>query len=413
MTNTMLIADDLTGALDAGVCLLPADVLVAVGTAHANELLAAGGPAVLSVNADTRHVDAKEAASRVASLVAVALEAGARCIFKKTDSALRGNVGAELAAALEVSGATRLHFIPALPEMGRTTQGGVHLIDGVPVSKSIFGQDPFNPVAHDRVDEIIRAQADVPVTLVAQDEPVPSDAYGIVVYDAATPRAVERRVNELVGLGEARLLGGCSGAARALARALALNPARQGRASSPKNLLVVCGSVNRVSAQQCAYARAAGARCLHIGAEQKCDASWPATPEGVAFVEEVSRSWSEAPLTVVDGSDLEDLAGRLPAGCDARQEVANNVGALLANICERTPRGRLLVTGGDILLSFMREAGVEEVRPLGQVEPGIVGFEISWEGVPFVVASKSGGFGARSLFVDMAGMPAPREETVI
>ena len=66
--------------------------------------------------------------------------------YKKTDSALRGNIGAELSAALDGSGAGVLSFLPAFPRMNRTTAAGIHYIDGIPAAKSVFGQDPFNPV---------------------------------------------------------------------------------------------------------------------------------------------------------------------------------------------------------------------------------------------------------------------------
>ena len=53
-----MIADDLTGALDAGVCMLPSDVAVATSSEHAAKLLSGRKPSVLSVNAGTRHMDA-------------------------------------------------------------------------------------------------------------------------------------------------------------------------------------------------------------------------------------------------------------------------------------------------------------------------------------------------------------------
>lgn len=48
-------------------------------------------------------------------------------------------------------------FVPAFPAMRRITVDGVHYIDGIPVKESVFGQDPFEPVMYDRVDELLRA----------------------------------------------------------------------------------------------------------------------------------------------------------------------------------------------------------------------------------------------------------------
>ena len=61
-------------------------------------------------------------------------------LFKKIDSTLRGNVGAELAAALHASrdvrpGAPRRIAImaPAFPAFGRTTKDGTQLVHGQPL----------------------------------------------------------------------------------------------------------------------------------------------------------------------------------------------------------------------------------------------------------------------------------------
>lgn len=405
MTRVMLIADDMTGALDAGACLLPADVIVATSPKGAEPLLAEVRPAVLCVNAETRHLDALPAAERVASLVGRARREGVRCVVKKTDSALRGNIGAELAAAWRASGCERLHFIPALPEMGRVTRGGVHYVDGVPVSEGRFGKDPFEPVACSNVSRLIGLQTDVPVTAVSEGEPVPGEARGIVVYDATSLDRMLARVRELEEGGELGVIAGCSGVMRALARVLDLRPRLERGLPSSGNLLVVCGSVNGTSRGQCAYAASRGAAILPIAEREKCDDSWLESDSGRDFVSRAARSWATAPLTVIDGSGLEDLTRLVPDGAEVRQVVADHIGALLVRICESGAGGRVLVTGGDILASFLAQAHADRLRPLGQPVPGIVCFELEMAGGEVAVASKSGGFGSRSLFVDMAGLP--------
>ena len=427
MAKVLLVSDDLTGALDAGVCLLPAGVVVSTSPEGVDRALLDSCPSALAVNADTRHLSAGEAGERVSGLVGLAREAGVACVVKKTDSALRGNVGAELAAAWRASGLERLHFIPALPEMGRVTRGGVHYVDGVPVSESRFGRDPFEPVCSSDVAELLAGQTEAPVTVVGEGEPLPLGVRGIVVYDVTSAesmlarvreledalyregvpagRSMLARVRELEGAGELGLVAGCSGVTSALARVLGLAPERSEARGEEGNLLVVCGSVNQTSRAQCAYAAAAGAPRLSMGAREKCDDSWLDGPDGRAFVARASELWARVALTVIDGSGLEDLTGLVAPGADVRQVVADHIGALLVRICERGVRGRVLVMGGDILASFLAQTGVGLVRPLVQPAPGIVGFELSHAGRELVIFSKSGGFGNRELFVDMAGRP--------
>lgn len=405
MAKVLLVSDDLTGALDAGVCLLPAGVVVSTSPEGVDRALLDSCPSALAVNADTRHLSAGEAGERVSGLVGLAREAGVACVVKKTDSALRGNVGSELSAAWRASGLERLHFIPALPEMGRVTRGGVHYVDGVPVSESRFGRDPFEPVCSSDVAELLAGQTEAPVTVVGEGEPLPLGVRGIVVYDVTSAESMLARVRELEGAGELGLVAGCSGVTSALARVLGLAPERSEARGEEGNLLVVCGSVNQTSRAQCAYAAAAGAPRLSMGAREKCDDSWLDGPDGRAFVARASELWARGALTVIDGSGLEDLTGLVAPGADVRQVVADHIGALLVRICERGVRGRVLVMGGDILASFLAQAGVGLVRPLVQPAPGIVGFELSHAGRELVIFSKSGGFGNRELFVDMAGRP--------
>mgnify|MGYP000791884948 FL=1 len=146
MLRLLMIADDFTGALDTGVQLAAHGIPTQVVVGQAD--LSACSSTVLVVDTETRHLPAAKAAEAVARLTRSAVENGVGCIYKKTDSALRGNIGAELAALLKASGARNLPFLPAFPQIGRTTKKGVHYIDGVPVNESPFGIDPFEPVRH-------------------------------------------------------------------------------------------------------------------------------------------------------------------------------------------------------------------------------------------------------------------------
>ena len=153
MLRLLMIADDFTGALDTGVQLAAHGIPTQVVVGQAD--LSACSSTVLVVECrNAASVRRKKAAEAVERLTRSAVENGVGCIYKKTDSALRGNIGAELAALLKASGARNLPFLPAFPQIGRTTKRGVHYIDGVPVNESPFGIDPFEPV---RCAEVTKA----------------------------------------------------------------------------------------------------------------------------------------------------------------------------------------------------------------------------------------------------------------
>ena len=122
MVKLLIIADDFTGALDTGVQFAARGARTCVVTEPAYDFSRVNEDLqVLVLDAETRHLPPEAAYQVVFRAAEGALRAGFTHIYKKTDSALRGNVGAELAALLEAAGAERLAFLPALPRMNRVS----------------------------------------------------------------------------------------------------------------------------------------------------------------------------------------------------------------------------------------------------------------------------------------------------
>ena len=112
MIHLFVIADDFTGALDTGVQFASygAATKVVVGTGL-QALEADAQTQVLVVDAETRHLPAAQAYDTVYRLVRWAKEKRSDASIK-TDSALRGNIGAELSAALAADGGDRFISCP-------------------------------------------------------------------------------------------------------------------------------------------------------------------------------------------------------------------------------------------------------------------------------------------------------------
>ena len=201
MIHLFVIADDFTGALDTGVQFASygAATKVVVGTGL-QALEADAQTQVLVVDAETRHLPAAQAYDTVYRLVRWAKEKKIGCIYKKTDSALRGNIGAELSAALAADGGDRLHFVPAFPNLDRVTRGGVHYIGGVPVAQSVFGKDPFEPVTHSRVEDILHEQTDTLCAYIPGGGSAEGKA-GVLVYEAQTNRDMAQIADQLAARG--------------------------------------------------------------------------------------------------------------------------------------------------------------------------------------------------------------------
>src|SRR5262245_12484195 len=99
-----IVADDLTGASDAGVQFarqgLETLVLIDPRGLAADD----GAVEVLAVDTDSRARPAAEAYRRAREAAEAIGRAGFNHLYKKVDSTLRGNVGAEIDAVMDVCG---------------------------------------------------------------------------------------------------------------------------------------------------------------------------------------------------------------------------------------------------------------------------------------------------------------------
>ena len=410
MITLLIVADDFTGALDTGVQLASCGAHTRVVTDPAFSFGGASEAEVLVIDAETRHLPPAQAAAVVEKIVRQAVAQKVPYIYKKTDSALRGNIGAELGALLRASGEQALPFLPAYPQIGRCTREGVHYIDGQPVAQSVFGIDPFEPVRHSRVADLIGAQCGVPVHCVGADAPAPA-GQGIYVYDAACLEDLERAGRTLAAAGRLHISAGCAGFGAVLPGLLGLcRPDARPRPKLDPRLLVVCGSVNPITVAQLDAAERAGFARLRLTPRQKLQPGYWHSPEGAAAREEIQAMLAASPRCIIDSNDAG--GNRLTAaygeslGCkleDMRVRIASSLGDLVAGIFHSPALGTLLLTGGDTLLQSMRCAGVQELEPVCELEKGVVLARFTCNGCTRHIITKSGGFGQQSLLTDLAG----------
>ena len=114
----VIIADDLTGALDAASPFADRGLRVRVATCAVALTTALEGAEVVAVSTRSREVSPDAARLAVAKVIA-GLPKNVR-LFKKVDSRLKGNIAAELAAFP----AGPVLAVPALPEFGRVVRSG-------------------------------------------------------------------------------------------------------------------------------------------------------------------------------------------------------------------------------------------------------------------------------------------------
>ena len=166
MTELLIIADDLTGAIDTGVQLAKQGIKTQVilePDIDYQMLFHHNNFPVLVVNTESRHIDKLEAAHRIRTIMKAAQIVGIKRYFKKTDSTLRGNIGKELEAFKNSIDQKCLPFIPAHPKLKRYTRNGLHFIGDTLLHKTAFGNDPLEPVEDSHISHMLGKETNLTI----------------------------------------------------------------------------------------------------------------------------------------------------------------------------------------------------------------------------------------------------------
>ncbi len=390
MLKLFILADDMTGTLDTAIKFIDAGVKTRVAV-NENYKWTDEDVEVLVMNTATRHNTAEKAYSIVYEATRKAVEAGVPYLYKKVDSSLRGNIGAELTAMLEASGKKQLSFVPAFPQMGRTTSRGNQLLDGMPMHETVFGSDPFESVTTSYIPDIIAVQSNVQTTIVPQE--VTTDAPGVNIYDCISDQQLEQIVKLLAAHHKLSVMAGCAGFAAFLPKWLCLH-GKQPLSDFPADrLLALCGSVNPITRKQISYAQKHGFKQVLLR-----DVELPGSISDEK-IRQVCEQWLEgAPMIVAtDGIALREGETFF----EAREHVSENLSNLLAGMLNCGIKATLLITGGDTLLAVLNRLGITFITPIREVTPGAVYSTFMYNGKKYDLISKAGGFGSVDFFVDM------------
>ncbi|MBC8282867.1 MAG: four-carbon acid sugar kinase family protein [Nitrospinae bacterium] len=137
----LVITDDLSGAAELAGIAFAHGLTAEVQT----EFQPRTEAQVICLDTDTRRLKPNDAVAVLQKLARRIKAASPEFIFKKTDSALRGNIGAELGVLLEITARVRAVFVPANPSRGRTIRGGEYWIGDTPLHETDFARDPQHP----------------------------------------------------------------------------------------------------------------------------------------------------------------------------------------------------------------------------------------------------------------------------
>jgi 4-hydroxythreonine-4-phosphate dehydrogenase len=402
LLRILILADDLSGAADCGVACVGAGLETLVSLKHTAEEFTAE---VLSLDADTRRMPPDEARQKVDRLIRIYAANPDLLLFKKIDSTLRGNVGPELAGALNALRSVRggnersvAIMAPAFPAIGRTTRNGLQLVRGRPLHEldiwRVQGMtsrssipDMLQPAGLKSSVLDLSAVRSTQDALAARMNSAAREA-DVLVCDAETDNDLMAIACASMRLAGRPLWVGSAGLAYQLPRAAGIaRSAAAAQIALPRiggPLLFVIGSLSRNSFEQ-----------VHVLASLSSAVTICVPPE-VLLAGEDHSGWH---------AHVRELERAMHTNCDVllspcsepRIELARRpvLAAALARMAASVAGeiGALVASGGETARAVFDSLGIARLRLGGELEKGIpVSITENWTR-PLVVITKAGDFG--------------------
>lgn len=308
--QVVIVADDLTGALDAAGPFAGRGLkTIFVSQLSQLEDALAHGPDVLAFNTNSREISAAEAGARVKALMEIVPKAV--FLFKKVDSRLKGNIVAELA---EIP-FERALVVPAIPKFGRVTEAGC-----------ITGFGVETPISISACLGSFAAHSEVPDTL--------------------TDEAIQQALLDNEGCD---LMIGARGLAEALAQKVSGMKHAYSAPVFGTGLLISAGSRDPITLAQLTGLREGIGDLIDVKA-----------PNGFADLSSIDAG-SKNVLLVQATPGIE-----ISSGAEVEEKLARSL--CIPNILSRDV---MVLTGGATAEAVLRQMGVGNLHIIGEALPGL------------------------------------------
>lgn len=411
--SMIIIADDLTGANDTGVQFaiqgLHTEILL-----EGTNLSQQSEAAILVVDTDSRAIGANEAYQKIQRIAKQAQQAGFKNFYKKVDSTLRGNIGIELQAILDLGFHDFALVMPAFPKNGRTTVGGHHLLYGVPLSETEIGKDSKTPVLESVLPELLRQQTSalighIGIFELSQGEETIAVAIQhhlaqgcrILSCDAWQDEHFQLVAGAALRVSQKILWTGSAGLAECLPQLFGWNEKQSLSAPS----LVIAGSISSVTREQIQQLMNEEHELVEV---QIADYLPWQENETMPCLQKALRLLKNGKNIILSSGYQTDAIERAKvsgerlgmSSLEVSQSVAHILGWMGATILQQQEVAGVVLTGGDTAASVCRALGVKGIRILEEVAPAIpLGKMVTEKGKTLWVITKAGAFGSSDALV--------------
>lgn len=419
MPNTIVIADDVTGANDIGIMYAKAGLSAFVysyGDGNKQEYLPCDA---LIIDTDSRFDTCETAYRKVYNALKNAPKEEAVQFIDKQCSVFRGNIGAEFDAMMDALEEEFAVVVLGFPNNGRTTLHHIHYVHGTPLEDSQFKNDPVHPMTCSDLVEILQRQTKRKVGAINYEVYCGGEAavkeallqakkeYNYVIMDVRDNSDLSLLAKVLKNQ---RMLCGSS----ALSEYLAMLEAERSGEHTKKNLYVkrqkafcMAGSLTPQTIAQTDYMKQKGYPVYTLDTTKLLDATERAA-EMKRLYAQICKAYETEDFVMIHSMNTPEEVARTKelaskAGI-SNTEVSSLVSEALSEVTkwavEDHALRRIIVCGGDTSASLCARLGIRGMRVLEEIEAGLPTCE-SVDGPHYRMVLKSGSFGSES-FVEKA-----------
>lgn len=409
MIKLVIIADDLTGALDTGVQFSKKNMSTIVTTdLNFNFEDICKEADVVVVDTESRHIPAAEAKERVKSVLSKFNKKEIRFFYKKTDSTLRGNLGSEVEGFIEGLNINEVSFIPAFPSGKRTVKDGVLYVSNVKLAETQFAMDILNPVTDSFIPDIIKKQSDINVKLKDINEefsPLDDKEKHIYIFDSENMEDMENIGKVLYNKNKLNYTIGNAGFAEILTHYIKSDTKKEEIILEDDRILFVCGSVNITSLKQCKYAEKIGYCSDSLKFGNIISEDYKNSDNYITDKEYFKEKINNNKKFLLRTSDSEDVIKKAIEYTeknsismeDLTSNIANSTGQLVSDLIREHEIRNLIIFGGDTLMGILKNIGCQYIIPVSEIFPGVVFTRAVGKDTAINVITKAGGFGEESI----------------
>ena len=403
----LIVADDFTGANDTGVQFSKNHLKAYVITKTDNISGSLAKCDVLVLNTESRFDDAQTAYMKVFNIGKAAIAEPIKYFYKKLDSTMRGNIGAEISGLMDALEIRHTFLVPALPKYGRTTVNGKIFIDGILLEDTEFAKDPKNPVKESFIPKIISRQTDKKTAVIIYDYILSgretlmeklqyhlNSGIQIIIFDAREEKDIDLIASVVTEIKMKVLFAGCSGFAEYLAKYLKIKKIN-------KSNIVIAGTVSDVTRKQVEFAvHYLAVNLVNIDTLKLFSSEIDDEKKRVLKLAEEAVARGED-LIIRSAPTREAVTKSFETGEEydldnfkVSETIASFLGELGRDIIQGINIKGILLTGGDTAIKIAQSLNISGLILQDEIVHGIpYGYFADDQYRDIIVVSKAGGFG--------------------